>query len=307
MLLKEFIQDASAALGRLYPFEEARRIVILLVTDRLGVTPYTHLIDPEFRIDGPSADLLEKDMERLLRYEPIQYVLGYAEFFSRRFRVTEATLIPRPETEVLCREALRYLQRRDRPRVLDLCTGSGCIAWTIAQEKPTAEVFATDISEEALEVARGQGVYGNDPSFSRSQPFAGNAPTFAPSQSFAGNAPTFARSDLLTEDPPFPGLFDLIVCNPPYIAESEKEAMRPNVLSFEPDLALFVPDSDPLMYYRSLAALAASRLAPDGLGLVEINERFPEETAAVFRSSGFSSAEVLPDYFEKPRFLKFKK
>lgn len=281
MLLKEFIQDASAALGRLYPFEEARRIVILLVTDRLGVTPYTHLIDPEFRIDGPSADLLEKDMERLLRYEPIQYVLGYAEFFSRRFRVTEATLIPRPETEVLCREALRYLQRRDRPRVLDLCTGSGCIAWTIAQEKPTAEVFATDISEEALEVARGQG--------------------------FPGNAPTFARSDLLTEDPPFPGLFDLIVCNPPYIAESEKEAMRPNVLSFEPALALFVPDSDPLMYYRSLAALAARRLAPDGLGLVEINERFPEETAAVFRSSGFSSAEVVSDYFEKPRFLKFKK
>jgi len=281
MLLKEFIQDASAALGRLYPFEEARGIVLMLVTDRLGIAPYTHLIEPGFRIEATSLSGLEKDMERLLKGEPVQYVLGYSEFCGRRFRVTPATLIPRPETEGLCREALHFLQGCDRPRVLDLCTGSGCIAWTIAQEIPAAKVCATDVSEEALEVAA--------------------------SQNFTGNAPVFARADLLSEEVPFPGDFDLIASNPPYIAEIEKKAMRANVLGFEPALALFVPEEDPLVFYRAVAAVAARRLAPGGLGIVEINERFPEETAEVFRAAGFSSVSVCPDIFEKSRFVKFSR
>ena len=281
MLLREFIQDASAALGRLYPFEEARSMVLSLVTDRLGIPPYTCLTEPDMRIEARLAEALEKDMERLLRAEPLQYVLGYSEFHGRRFHVTEATLIPRPETEMLCREALRFMEGRPRSRVLDLCTGSGCIAWTIAQENPSSEVFATDISEAALEVAENQG--------------------------FPGNAPLFSRSDLLSEELPFPGEFDLIASNPPYIAESEKESMRENVLGYEPSIALFVPDSDPLVFYRAVASVASRRLAPGGLGIVEINERFPRETADVFRSALFQEVGTESDYFGKPRFVTFSK
>jgi release factor glutamine methyltransferase len=194
-------------------------------------------------------------------------------------------LIPRPETEVLVSEAISG----SRPsRVLDLCTGSGCIAWTLALEMPGTEVVAVDISCEALKVASSQ-------EFSREMAKTG------------AFAPEFIQSDVLAEelDPAIEGKFDILVSNPPYVMNKEKELMRANVLDHEPHLALFVPDDDPLLFYRAIAGHASRFLSPEGFGLVEINEALGEETADVFRASGFE-ARVIRDLSDKDRFVRFE-
>ena len=223
-------------------------------------------------------------MERLSEGEPIQYVLGYAEFSGRKFKVNPAVLIPRPETELLVEEAVRMLRAvGPKPRVLDLCTGSGCIAWSVAFGAPGAEVTAADISPEALGLAETQ--------FS-----------VLPAEV---TAPVFVRSDVLATCPEIDGIFDLLVSNPPYVMEKEKSLMRRNVLGYEPGLALFVPDDDPLLFYRAMATAATRLLAPTGVGIVEINEALGPETEEIFRSAGYSETEIIRDFFAKDRFVKF--
>lgn len=287
MLLKHFLEEGTSSLEDLYPGEEARGIVQILCEHFLGVKSYTHIIEPEYSVEGESLAVLSAAMDSLRRGEPIQYVIGECEFCSRRFRVTRDVLIPRPETELLCREALRFIGPSSR--VLDLCTGSGCIAWTLALGAPGAEVVGVDISEAALEVAGGQ-------DFSSEILSTGAV------------APSFVRADILDLGTDFAsGKFDLIVSNPPYIMEKEKSAMRRNVLDYEPSLALFVPDEDPLLFYRAVAHWSSDLLSEKGSGLVEINETLSEETAEVFRSEGFSSVSILQDFFNKKRFILFRR
>ena len=284
MLLADFIRKSSAALERLYPSPEARGLVSLLCRERLGVTSYTHIVEPQFEIPAASLPVLAYDMERLSEGEPIQYVLGYAEFFGRKFKVNPAVLIPRPETELLVEEAVRMLRAvGPKPRVLDLCTGSGCIAWSVAFGAPGAEVTAVDISPEALGLAETQ--------FS-----------VLPAEV---TAPVFVRSDVLATCPEIDGTFNLLVSNPPYVMEKEKSLMRRNVLGYEPGLALFVPDDDPLLFYRAMATAATRLLAPTGVGIVEINEALGPETEEIFRSAGYSETEIIRDFFAKDRFVKF--
>ena len=284
MLLADFIRKSSAALERLYPSPEARGLVSLLCRERLGVTSYTHIVEPQFEIPAASLPVLAYDMERLSEGEPIQYVLGYAEFFGRKFKVNPAVLIPRPETELLVEEAVRMLHAAGpKPRVLDLCTGSGCIAWSVAFGALGAEVTAVDISPEALGLAETQ--------FS-----------VLPAEV---TAPVFVRSDVLAACPEIDGSFDLLVSNPPYVMEKEKSLMRRNVLDYEPGLALFVPDDDPLLFYRAIATMAKRLLAPTGVGMVEINEALGPETEEIFRSAGYSETEIIRDFFAKDRFVKF--
>lgn len=284
MLLADFIRKSSAALERLYPSPEARGLVSLLCRERLGVTSYTHIVEPQFEIPTAGLPVLADDMERLSEGEPIQYVLGYAEFFGRKFKVNPAVLIPRPETELLVEEAVRMLHAAGpKPRVLDLCTGSGCIAWSVAFGAPGAEVTAVDISPEALGLAETQ--------FS-----------VLPAEV---TAPVFVRSDVLATCPEIDGTFDLLVSNPPYVMEKEKSLMRRNVLDYEPGLALFVPDDDPLLFYRAMATAATRLLAPTGVGIVEINEALGPETEEIFRSAGYSETEIIRDFFAKDRFVKF--
>lgn len=282
MLLKEFISASEASLGTLYPEGEARSIVSLLVTEILGVDKYAHLIDPSFTIDPSKVPDLESSLRRLMAWEPVQYVLGYEEFMGRRFKVNPSTLIPRPETEVLCREVLSRLSSSESPRILDLCTGSGCIAWTLSLSLPGSDVVGVDISEKALEVARSQ--------FSE------------------GNAPSFFEGDIF-EEPNGYGRekFDIIVSNPPYILPGERVRMRRNVLDYEPSLALFTSEEDPLAAYRAISLWAKELLTVEGFGIVEINEGLSEETAEVFLSSGFEKVSILPDFFEKLRFVFFSK
>ena len=156
MLLGDFLKEGISRLGSLYPAKEAREIILSLIESRLGVGRYTYATDPSYIIAADSLNILSKDLDRLASGEPLQYVLGYAWFYGRRFRVTPDVLIPRPETEILCDEAIKSVAGRPRMRVLDLCTGSGCIAWTLALEVPGSTVYGVDISEKALAVASGQ-------------------------------------------------------------------------------------------------------------------------------------------------------
>ena len=282
MLLASFIKEASSALESLYPSPEARGMVLILCEERLGVKSYTHVVEPSTQIPDALLPGLRDDLRRLLAGEPLQYVTGTCEFFGRTFRVGPEVLIPRPETEMLVRDAVSAaLQTARAPRILDLCTGSGCIAWSLKKEIPDADVVAVDISEAALSLARKQ---------------------------FPGPSPLFVQADVLDSSQDFPhGMFDLLVSNPPYVLESQKAQMRPNVLRYEPHLALFVPDSDPLVFYRAVARWAQRFLVPGGKGIVEVNDALAAPTARVFEEAGFGCVEQKADFYGRFRFVGFTK
>jgi len=365
VLLADFIRSGSARLESLYPSPEARGLVLMLCEEKLGVASYTHIIEPQTVLPPEREQELAGDLDRLCHGEPIQYVLGVAEFCGHRFAVGPGVLIPRPETELLVAEAVRTLREMelDRPpRVLDLCTGSGCIAWSIAKEIRDAEIVGLDLSETALRYARSQ-FYGGispDPP-AASSPFptlltqspgagrsadadiaslhqhpthpspagtssssAGTSSSSADGKesSFAdligdpseardgdrqgGKSPAFLQADVLDTEQTFGGgPFDLIVSNPPYVLERERAQMRSNVLEHEPALALFVPDDDPLRFYRAIARWAQRFLRPGGVGLVEINETLGPETAAVLRDAGFKNIQIHRDFAQKDRFIRF--
>lgn len=284
MLLAEFIRESVPALEKLYPSPEARGLVLMLCEERIGVRSYTHIVEPLFEIPEPELPGLKADMSRLAAGEPIQYVLGYTEFCGRKFKVAPSVLIPRPETGQLVDEALKLLAATGRPaKVLDLCTGSGCIAWSVALGAHGVSVTAADISEPALALARSQ--FEDVPS--------------------GVNVPEFVCSDLLGGCREISGRFDLLLSNPPYVMEKEKAAMRRNVLDHEPGIALFVPDDDPLLFYRALASVSLRLLDSSGTGIVEINEALGPETAAVFEAAGYRKTEILRDIFGKDRFVRF--
>ena len=299
MLLSDFIRDGAARLENLYPSPEARGLVLMLCRELLGVTNYTHIVEPQTAVPAEREAELCDALARLCAGEPIQYVLGFTEFCDRRFAVGPGVLIPRPETEQLVAEAVRTLREMDLerpPRVLDLCTGSGCIAWSIALEIHDAEVVGVDLSEQALSYARQQFA---DPHSSFSNPHSSSA-------DLIGGSPTFLQADVLDTGQAFEGgPFDLIVSNPPYVMERERAQMRPNVLDWEPELALFVPDDDPLRFYRAIARWAQRFLRPGGVGLVEINESLGPDTAAVFSAAGYKNVQKLPDFYKKIRFVRF--
>lgn len=298
MLLKDYLRDGEAALGKLYPAAEARSIMLLLCEALVGTKSYTHIIEPAFAIPEKCEAALRDALSRLSAGEPVQYVIGRTEFCGESFKVTPDVLIPRPETELLCREAIRSGSRMARMRsafgksathvrVLDLCTGSGCIAWSVAMNIPGAEVTGVDISDAALGVARSQ-----------SFPDRFRTPEFRP--------PLFRKADVLDPGQTYAeGPFDLILSNPPYVMDSQKAQMRPNVLGYEPHLALFVPDGDPLLFYRAIASISYANMAEEGEGLTEINDLLAGETAAVFTAAGFRKVSLLKDLFDRKRFISY--
>jgi release factor glutamine methyltransferase len=285
MLLKELIIKGTETISSLYPDGEAKEMVYAFLEHHIGTKRHTHIMEPMYEVVDDLAEVALAAFQRMASGEPLQYIIGKAWFYNREFKVSPDVLIPRPETEVLVSEALSG----SRPsRVLDLCTGSGCIAWTLALEMPGTEVVAVDVSYEALKVASSQ-------EFSQEMAKTGAL------------APEFIQSDVLAEElgPAIEGKFDILVSNPPYVMNKEKELMRVNVLDHEPHLALFVPDDDPLLFYRAIAGHASRFLSPEGFGLVEINEALGEETADVFRASGFE-ARVIRDLSDKDRFVRFE-
>lgn len=228
-------------------------------------------------------------VERLLNDEPIQYIFGVADFYGMKLKVTRDTLIPRPETAELVDIIVGENQRKDL-RVLDIGTGSGCIAIALSRNLPFAEVSGIDISEGALAVA------------------AGNASSM--------HAPVrFVHADILAAESDghyilpvgLEGQFDIIVSNPPYIADSEKDSMERNVKDFEPSGALFVPDTDPLLFYRAILRYAGSHLASDGIVYFEINPRFASELRSLCVKSGFGDVSVMRDSYGQLRFISARR
>ncbi len=277
MRLAEFQNKAIEALAAVYPDSEARSIISLLIQERLGLPSYVPVTEPDREIE---TGQLEEDLERLLNNEPVQYVLGYAEFYGRRFRVTPDVLIPRPETEELIEAVLKSpVTAGHDPRILDLCTGSGCIAWTLALEIPDSTVVGVDISPKALAIARRQ---------------------------FSDPRVSFRRADVLKRLPlgNF-GRFDIIVSNPPYVLESERTQMRRNVLDYEPELALFVPDDDPLRFYNALVNIAKDHLAPGGFGIFEANSLFCGDIAELLKTN-FIDINIIKDISGRDRFVSFR-
>lgn len=280
---------------------EAGAAASLISEELYGLSKVDIFLDPQCTV--PADVLQERDpsavAKRLSESYPVQYIIGYTSFCCRRFNVREGVLIPRPETEALVRwiekdisEAGRNTCREigDREidagdtkgevnvlRILDIGTGSGCIAVTLAAELQRSGVTAVDISEKALEVAR-------------------------ENAELNGVVINFERIDILESMPEGP--FDIIVSNPPYVRESEKEFMEDNVLLYEPELALFVKDDDPLIFYRSIARKGLSALAKGGRLYFEINEAFARETLALLVGEGYKGVELGNDLFGKPRMVK---
>ena len=282
MFLKELIDKGVKTISLAFPEREAREMALMFLQHRLGISRHTHLLEPLYEVPGEALSECVEAFDRMAAGEPIQYIIGKAYFYDRDFRVTPDVLIPRPETELLVREALTWARCNPRKpmRVADLCTGSGCIAWTMAIELEGSQVKAVDISDGALKVASGQ--------------------------SFEAmvSAPAFIKADVLASPPSGMGRFDMILSNPPYVMESEKALMRQNVLEHEPWLALFVSDEDPLIFYRAVASWAKELLEDGGLCLVEINEALGAETAQVFVDAGFRNVEVLQDLNSRDRFVR---
>ncbi|MEI9918882.1 MAG: peptide chain release factor N(5)-glutamine methyltransferase [Bacteroidota bacterium] len=207
-------------------------------------------------------------IKRINSYEPIQYILQEAEFYGRLFYVSKDVLIPRPETELLVEEVIRHA-KNTAVRIVDLGTGSGCIAVTLACELPNASVMATDISSAAIDIAHKNSLTFN---------------TYV----------EFFLSDVLTDEIPEA---DIIVSNPPYITKEEMTSMNKNVVGYEPHLALFVDDNDPLIFYKSIAGKKAKAV------FVEINERFGAEVKSIFIANGYK-AEIIKDIDNKDRIVK---
>ena len=284
MTTAQLTDTLAAGLAAAYPPAEAQAIAALVADTWLGLLPWQRRQQAAVPVPAAVAERLPATLARLLAHEPVQYVLGEAHFADMVLAVTPATLIPRPETEELAQLVARANAQRPGLTVLDVGTGSGCLALALARALPQpARVLAVDISAEALAVARR------------------NAARYAP-------AMAFQQLDMLRELPAVaPGTLDILVSNPPYVRDSERAAMRDNVLAWEPATALFVPDADPLRFYRRLAALAALLLRPGGQVWLEINEALGAETAALFGEAEFEAVAVLPDFFGRTRFVSARR
>lgn len=353
MLLKQLINKGVETVSGVYPEREAREMVFAYLEHQLGTKRHTHIVEPGYEVSDADASVVMTAFERMAAGEPLQYVTGVADFYGRQFRVTPDVLIPRPETEILCREVTCFVDAgTDLPdplpssraipladqhpknqqifgdprggmscksapastsqakcecqpsafsnpiKILDLCTGSGCIAWTLAMEMPGVEVTAVDISDEALEVASSQDFAEEiartgavPPVFVKADVLAGPDSLCHPEQSAGSSLPQY----------------DILVSNPPYVMDKEKELMRSNVLDHEPHLALFVSDDDPLVFYRAISQWALALLKPGGYGIVEINEALGPQTAGLFRDAGLRDVEIIRDLSDRDRFVSFRR
>lgn len=289
-------RELCRRLAERYGLDEARAIVRWVLGERFGLSMADILCDKVTELSADDRTDLEKMMLRLENGEPVQYVLGFADFCGRRFFVNESVLIPRPETEELCRWMVeeRGLRNEEREvRILDIGTGSGCIAITLAAEMPDAQVSAWDISEQALAVARK------------------NADSIGVKVNFEQvdvlNLSSASQSPLSIGRGGGGEAFTHIVSNPPYICDNEKIAMKPHVLEHEPHVALFVPDDDPLLFYRAIADFAIQSLEPDGWLYFEVNPLYIKELKTMLAEKGFENIEVKIDLFGKERMIRAKK
>lgn len=278
-------QQFWQSLTPLYDAGEAQAIVRTVLDVEYGMTLTDIICGKVNELSSDEERNLEEIIARLQNGEPVQYVLGEADFAGRTFHVEPGVLIPRPETAELCQwieENVSSLEADESKQILDICTGSGCIAITLGLTIPNSEVTGWDISEDALRIAQG------------------NMEMLK-----AGNVRIEYQDALML--PEAAEAADIIVSNPPYICEKEKADMEKNVLEHEPSIALFVPDEDPLKFYRAIAEYASSALKSEGALYFEINPIYEKETREMLQSLGFKDIETKEDTFGKKRMMKAKK
>ena len=277
-------QQFWQSLTPLYDAGEAQAIVRTVLDVEYGMTLTDIICGKVNELSSDEERNLEEIITRLQNGEPVQYVLGEADFAGRTFQVEPGVLIPRPETAELCQwieEEVSSLEADDPKQILDICTGSGCIAITLGLNIPNSEVTGWDISEDALRIAQG------------------NVEMLK-----AGNVRIEYQDALML--PKVAEAADIIVSNPPYICEKEKADMEKNVLEHEPSIALFVPDEDPLKFYRAIAEYASSALKSEGALYFEINPIYEKETREMLEELGFKDIETKEDAFGKKRMMKAK-
>lgn len=275
-------QQLWRTLAQHYEEGEAKAMARMVYEVRYGLSLSDILLGKDTQLSANNQKEVEEIAHRLLLSEPIQYVLGIAEFCGRTFIVTPDVLIPRPETEELCRQ---IISKGWQQKILDIGTGSGCIAITLAAEMPHSIVTAWDISEDALSIAEENAKRNNvDVSFQLVDML-------------------HLPSDICR----YTSAFDLIVSNPPYICYKERADMEKNVLDYEPPTALFVPDNDPLLFYKAIARFAGKTLTPDGMLAVEINRAYGQETCEVMKNAGFNDIQLFQDSYHNDRFVIAKK
>ena len=274
--MKAIAKQINEHLSGCYSAGEISALTRIIATELLGVSQMAYFLKDNITLTAEQQTLLGNAIERLKKQEPIQYILGYCDFCSLRFKVTPATLIPRPETS----ELVEWIasEATGAESILDIGTGSGCIAVSLAHKMPQSKVTAWDISHEALAVA-------------------------TENSKANGQAVTFEQVDILAYEPTGEQ-FDIIVSNPPYIKENEKEAMHSNVLDWEPHTALFVPDSDPLLFYRTIAEKGLTLLPPGGRLYFEINRAHGKETMEMLAALGYTSIELRKDFADNDRMIK---
>lgn len=247
----------------------------------LKILPHQVSLNYEIEVSNSNFKFFKRSIKRLKSNEPIQYVLGYTHFFGHKFKVSSSVLIPRPETEELISWIFECYNKNDSIKILDLGTGSGCIAITLAKYFSNSKVFALDISSDALKIART------------------NAKKHDVEISF--NKADILNLKIVNEN------YDLIVSNPPYVCKNEISKMAPNVLEHEPHLALFVEDSTPLIFYEAIKQITLSNLSSKGFCFLEINESFGNELKNLFEDINFKNVVLKKDTFNRNRMIMLQK
>ena len=290
MLLKDFHNIFHKELDAIYGKDEVDSFFFLCTDHYLDLPRFQLVLQPEFTIVKSEYDTFFNVLNQLKQQKPIQYILGESEFYGLPFKVNEHVLIPRPETEELVDLIINFHTKPSRSaneelqiKILDIGTGSGCIAISLAKHLPNAKVYALDVSKKALKVAKANAELNNVEI-------------------------TFIEADLLNESTwnlEFKELeFDTIVSNPPYVRHLEKAEIQPNVLDNEPHLALFVEDNNPLQFYKAITAFAVCNLKQNGQLFFEINQYLGEETKALLTDANFEDIELLKDLNGNNRMLK---
>jgi release factor glutamine methyltransferase len=272
------IEHIKSALEGLYPEQEIKSFSYLIIEKLTGLSRTEIILNKNTLFSIEQHHVIESFIENLKKFVPIQYILGETEFYGLIFNVNGAVLIPRPETEELVEWICMENDHNNHVKILDIGTGSGCIAICLKHELPNSTVDAFDISEVALETARGNAQRNKVDVH-------------------------FTKTDILNASD-FNTKWDIIVSNPPYVLENEKAAIEANVLDYEPHLALFVPDTDPLLFYRRIAEFAQKQLNKNGKIYFEINRAYGDATVNLLAKLGFTDIELRKDISGNDRMVK---
>ena len=283
-LVRDIRKYYCEQLCSVYDKDEANAMTLILLEHYFNITRVKMALEPELRLSESEMLTFHFAVKDLLKNKPIQYIIGETEFCDLKFKVNENVLIPRPETSELVMNIVKRQKTKDKRQlsILDIGTGSGCIAISLAKKLSDSKVYAIDISEKALEVAK-ENAINNDAEVA------------------------FIHDDILNLKNNIETEFDIIVSNPPYVRELEKAEMRDNVLDWEPHNALFVSDNDPLIFYRNILEFAKTNLNQDGEIWFEINEFLGKEMTDLCKEHGFSDIEIFKDFREKDRVVKIHK